>query len=246
MPNLRSESIVLRSYSLSEADRIVVFLTREYGIVRGVAKGAKRLKSRYGSSLEPFTCVDLEFFHKEERELVSIQRADLVGSWFAEASRPEFLQTFSYAADLLLAVAQPHDPNPLLYRMVRSCLEAARNPGTSLEACTLYFEIWLLKLAGYLPDWSRCSKCGSNVDAALGAVVSADFHLACRLCRPSGQTELAPDHIHVFHSVQKLSPAAFSERSLPEHGELREVFRRLITRVIGREPIGDKILAAAP
>ena len=57
MSLIETESLVIKSYNLAEADRIVVFLTREHGMVRGVAKGAKRLKSKFGSSLEPFSVV---------------------------------------------------------------------------------------------------------------------------------------------------------------------------------------------
>src|SRR5512134_1946297 len=98
MPVIETEGLVLRSYNLAEADRIVVFFTREHGIVRGVAKGARRLKSRFGSTLEPFSTIQLEFFQKEERELVSIQQVDLLRSSFDAASDPEYLNTFSYIA----------------------------------------------------------------------------------------------------------------------------------------------------
>jgi DNA repair protein RecO (recombination protein O) len=59
MPLVETESLILKSYSLAEADKIVVFLTQDQGLVRGVAKGAKRLKSRFGGALEPFSIVDL-------------------------------------------------------------------------------------------------------------------------------------------------------------------------------------------
>src|SRR5215210_9357245 len=100
MPLFESESIVLRSYNLSEADRIVVFFTRDHGIVRGVAKGAKRLKSKFGSTLEPFSTVQLTYFQKEDRELVSVQNVELARSRFAPASDPEYLRIFSYLSDL--------------------------------------------------------------------------------------------------------------------------------------------------
>src|SRR5688572_12649070 len=103
MPLIESESLVLKSYSLAEADKIVVLLTRDHGIVRGVAKGAKRLKSRFGSGLEPFSVVTAAYFQKETAELVSIQRIDLVASSFAAAGDPEFLSKFAYLTELLIA-----------------------------------------------------------------------------------------------------------------------------------------------
>src|SRR5437016_8295193 len=117
MPLIETESIVLKSYNLAEADRIVVLLTRDHGIVRGVAKGAKRLKSRFGSGLEPFSEVLATYFQKDNLELVSLQQTDLIRSNFAVAADPDFLQKFSYLADLLISVLPPHDPSETLYRM---------------------------------------------------------------------------------------------------------------------------------
>src|SRR5947209_20590950 len=111
MPLIETESLVLKSYNLAEADRIVVLLTRDHGVVRAVAKGAKRLKSRFGSGLEPFSEVRIEYFHKDNQELVSLQRADLVRSNFEVASSPEFLQKFSYLSDLVVSLMPPQDPN---------------------------------------------------------------------------------------------------------------------------------------
>src|SRR6476646_6680033 len=109
MPLVETEGVILKTYNLAEADKIVLLLTRDHGIVRGVAKGAKRLKSRFGSGLEPFSEIRATYFQKENIELVSFQRTDLIRSNFAVAADPAFLQKFSYLADLLISVQPPHD-----------------------------------------------------------------------------------------------------------------------------------------
>ena len=148
MALIETESLVIKSYNLAEADRIVVFLTREHGMVRGVAKGAKRLKSKFGSALEPFSIVKLEYFQKDAVELVSIQNAELLQSYFAAVTNPDFLQKFSYLGDLLIALSPPHDPNETLYRMVKASVETAAADPNSLLSVGVYFELWLLRLAG--------------------------------------------------------------------------------------------------
>src|SRR5436190_17415661 len=177
MPVVETEGLVIKSYNLAEADRIVVFLTRDHGVVRGVAKGAKRLKSKFGSGLEPFSVVRLSYFQKDAVELVSIQRAELVLSYFAAASDPDFLQKFSYLGDLLAAFSPPHDPNETLFRMACACLEATADSPCNLASVGVYFELWLLRLAGYLPDWTRCDECKRLLDDAEPADVRANFHL---------------------------------------------------------------------
>jgi len=113
MPLIETESLVLKTYNLAEADKIVLLLTRDHGIIRGVAKGAKRLKSRFGSALEPFSVARVSYFQKETLELVSIQKMELMESYFAAASNPEFLQKFSYLTDILVGSLPPHDPSLL-------------------------------------------------------------------------------------------------------------------------------------
>src|SRR4051794_35659143 len=160
MPLIETESLIIKTFDLAEADRIVVFLTRDHGMVRGVAKGAKRLKSKFGSALEPFTVATIEYFQKDAVELVSIQKAELMQSYFAAAGHPEFLHKFSYLGDLLVSFSPPHDPNETLYRMVKAAIETAATDPESLLSVGVYFELWLLRLAGYMPDWSKCDECG--------------------------------------------------------------------------------------
>lgn len=241
----QTEAIVIKSYSLSEADRIVVLFTREFGLLRGVAKGAKRLQSKFGSTLEPFSTVNLTFFQKEERELVSIQSVELTQSRFAVASDPEFLKTYSYIGDLLTDFSFPHDADQKLYRMLSACLSAATND-SHLAAVGLYFELWLLRLSGFLPDWSRCGGCSRDIDPAADNFVIPGFHLQCASCKKSyviGTINSAD--LQTFHSVQRLSPAdfiAFVEPHADSIPVISGVMKRLIALALGREVAGGAAL----
>ena len=247
MPVIETESIVLKSYNLSEADRIVVFFTRDHGVVRGVAKGAKRLKSRFGSGLELFSTVNLAFFQKEDRELVSIQHVELIDSRFEAASDPAFLETFSYIADLLSSFVPPHDPNETLYRMTKACVDAAANSKADLASIRLYFELWLLRLAGYLPNWRACEICKNDLESGSPAYLNADFHLICSSCRRSqGAQVVTSAHREMFQQAQKLSPLEFapfaSERSDAAAG-VSGILKRIIASVLGREVASEKTFA---
>ena len=247
MPLFETESIVLKSYGLSEADRIVVFFTREHGVIRGVAKGAKRLQSRFGSTLEPFSIVNLEYFLKEDRELSSLQRVDLVRSCFDAASDPEFLQTFSYIADLLTAFVPPHDPNEKLYRMVKACIQAAEGSDRNLPAMRLYFELWLLRLGGYLPDWNVCGICKRTLAPEMNADLQSDFQLFCADCRRSrSNSVMTGRHREVFFAVQRIDPsqfAAFAADKLDIVSDVSTAMKRIISNVIGREVATEKSFA---
>lgn len=238
MPVIESECIILKSYGLSEADRIVVFFTRDHGLVRGVAKGAKRLKSKFGSSIEPFSESTISYFQKDAVELVSIQSADLRRASFDIASRPEFLQRFAYLSELLIIFSQPHDPNETLYRMVRSCIETAAQPDVSLEAIGVYFEAWLLRLSGFMPDWKACSNCSRALEAGAELGYISDLHLVCANCLhlPNARN-LAAGTFDAYLATQKTTPADFAAKFVNQAAQLRELsslFKRMIERSIGR------------
>lgn len=245
-----TKAIVLKAYNLAEADRIVVFLTKEHGAVRGVAKGAKRLKSRFGSGLEAFSIVRLSYFQKDALELVSIRDVELEKSYFAAAAEPAFLQKFSYLADLLLAMTPPHDPNEMLYRMVAACLDAAEAAPETLDRVGLYFELWALRLGGYLPDWSRCDDCTMPFSSTAEANLQMNFHLICEDCkRARSEWVISGAERDIFAAAQKLSPASFSEYclSMPDEvADISRVMRRIISQVVGREVTEERTLAVTP
>src|SRR6266851_244182 len=124
MALVTTDAIVLRTYNLAEADRIVLCLTRSAGLVRAVARGARRMKSRFGAALEPFTLIRLAFYEKENRELVTISQAEILKSYFDLASQLEPSEVLAYMGELVGDFAPPHEANERLFRMVSACVDA--------------------------------------------------------------------------------------------------------------------------
>src|SRR5215204_4740447 len=100
MPLYTADALVLRTYKLGEADRIVVFLTRDRGKKRGVAKGARRPRSRFTGALETLTEARVAYFETERRELVGLNYAEPVRSPLALGA-VEALEYVGYFAELL-------------------------------------------------------------------------------------------------------------------------------------------------
>ena len=165
MPLYTAEALILRTYKLGEADRIVVFLTRDRGKKRGVAKGARRPRSRFAAALEPLTEARVAYFEKERRELVGLNYADairspleLLGHAVASGPEPEArdsvrapLDYVGYFAELLDEWAQEADADERLYRLGTSMLGALAG-GAPVEPLARYFEYWLLRLQGVYPE----------------------------------------------------------------------------------------------
>lgn len=248
MALIETESLILRNYNLADADKIVIFLTQSEGLIRGVAKGAKRLKSKFGGSLEPFTIVDITYFQKEQRELVSIRQIDLKKSYFKNACDIKFLQKFAYLAELLIEFAPPHDPNERLYKMSKVCLETASNNPENLEAIALYFEIWILKLGGYLPSWNLCGNCKREFSENESANLQYDFHIFCMDCQKSQQKFVINSFQRkIFSLAQKVSPQKFIISTLDLDEDIREVSRvlkRIISHILGKDFVLEKTISA--
>ena len=150
MPLYTADALVLRTYKLGEADRIVVFLTRDRGKKRGVAKWARRQRSRFAGALEPLTEVRVAYFEKERRELVGLNYAETVRTPLA-LTDGDALGYVSYFAELIDEWAQEADADDRLYRLGVSMLDALAS-GAPVEPLARYFEYWLLRLQGVYPE----------------------------------------------------------------------------------------------
>lgn len=239
MAIFETEALVLRTYNLAEADKIVVCLSRSAGLIRGVAKGCRKLKNRFGASLEPFTLINLTYFEKENQELVSFSQTEILRSRFNLSGNASILTGFSYMGDLLIDFSPPHQANDNLYRMALACFEAASQTPEDLESVLRYFEVWLLKIEGFLPDLKACANCHrtfSNETVYLGN----DLSLRCAECSNSRGGAISKRlHSHL-RSTEKLPPAKFAEESREVASttkkEMAELTFQLIGRVLERMP----------
>ena len=182
MPLHDAQAFVLRTYKLAEADKICVLLTRESGKVRGVAYGARKMKSRFGSSLEPFTEVAVTYFEKEGRDLASISNAEIVASHFNETAHSVIAgSAVSYLSDLLCEFLPDREPNETVYRLVGATVTALAT-STNTNAVVRYFEVWLLKLAGFYPELTACAGCRNATASGSTVWISVDGSPRCETC----------------------------------------------------------------
>jgi DNA repair protein RecO (recombination protein O) len=237
-----TEGVVLRGYNLAEADRIIVLFTRTAGLIRGVARGSRRLKSKFAGALEPFTVLSIEFGEREGRELVSLRNVDIQESLFGLAPNPEVFSSLSGIANLLIQFSPPHEPNEKLYRMLLACIGAFRSDEPQPEAISRYFEIWLLKLSGFLPDMKRCARCGQPVSADSPVYFDSDFRLICAGCSGGKGLRVPSAALAQILSAFKIGPMEFATdfRSIPRtaRDELSLITKRFVERTLQTENEG--------
>ena len=234
MALFETEALILRSYNLAEADKIVVCLSRSAGLIRGVAKGCRKLKNRFGAALEPFTLINLTYYEKENQELVSFRQVEILKSRFNLSSNATMLTGFSYMGDLLIEFSPPHQANDNLFRMAIACFEAASETPADLDAVLRYFEVWLLKLEGFLPDLRTCANCNRALDDDGAVYLGSDLSLRCFECS-TGRGGAVSQRLHAhLRTAEKLSPAKFAEGAREVSKDTKREMAELTFQIIGR------------
>jgi DNA repair protein RecO (recombination protein O) len=157
----RDNGVVLRTYKLGEADRIVVLLTEHHGKVRAVAKGVRRTGSKFGSRLEPLSHITLLMWHGRG-ELDIVNQVEVLDHWRAVR---EDLVAVGRGLSMLEAVdqlAQEGQPDPRLYSMLVGALRALADPGLDPTLVPAAFFLKVLVLEGAMPILEGCASCGRS------------------------------------------------------------------------------------
>jgi DNA repair protein RecO (recombination protein O) len=153
MPAQASETFVLRTYPLREADLIVSFFTRDQGKLRGVARRARRPKNSFGSGLERLSQVRMFYFQRENRELVNLDGCELIQSQFDLMSDYAASVALDYMAEVSEQLLPPNEPSERFFRLMAAVLAHLReNPSEHVWPCVLYHTVWAVRLSGFLPD----------------------------------------------------------------------------------------------
>jgi DNA repair protein RecO (recombination protein O) len=229
-----TEALILRTYNLAEADKIVVCLSRSAGLIRGVAKGCRKLKNRFGAALEPFTLVQLSYYQKEHQELVSLRQTEILRSHFNLSSDAVILTGLAYMGDLLMEFSPPNQANDKLFRMATACLDAIAQSPVDLQSVLRYFEVWLLKIEGFLPDLRRCAECHRVFAIEETVFMGSDLALRCRSCNQGPGKALSKQLHTQLRATEKLSPGKFAEESREVSSQIKKEMAELTHQIIGR------------
>ena len=241
MPVYQAEALILRTYKLGEADRIVVFLTRDRGKKRGVAKGARRPRSRYVGALEPMTRAGVAYYEREGRDLVRLNFVEPLRSPLSASG--DALGHMGYFAELIDEWAPEAHADERLFRLGASMTDALVG-GAPVETLARYFEYWLLRLQGVYPSIRRCPECGAPL-AAGAAMPPRQTVLVCRECLPAGSgTVLSAEAMVFLRSATAIAPEHVTGVPLGARAarELETAHRRLLNVHLEKELKSARVL----
>ncbi len=164
MALIESEAIVLRTYPLREADLLVTLFTRVAGKVKGVARSAKKSKRRFGGALEPLTYVRAFYDVRERQELVRLDACEVLESPLAAEVGYARAVALAHVAELLDELLPDHEANDAVFRLTLSVLRMLT--GDEIWMPVTYFDLWLTRLVGFLPELTECVACGRPLNGS--------------------------------------------------------------------------------
>jgi DNA repair protein RecO (recombination protein O) len=218
------------------------------GRLRAVATGARRTKSRYGAALEPLSHVRVFIFEREHRDLLRMNSAELIESFFDMQKDYRIQLAAQYIAEVAERMIPEREVNERLFRLFLAVLRCLKHSG-EVTRPLLYFDYWLLRLAGFLPDFDRCQNCGRALGDEGGYYGPGSEGLFCESCRPEVATRRIPSQVmaSIRAGCQRPLERWISEEKAPAGcREAREFLedlievhaeRKLVTRAMMEEAV---------
>ncbi len=233
----RTEGIVLRTAVFGEADLIVTYLTRDHGILKAFAKSPRKIKSRFGSSLEPLTHSRIAVMGREDAQLPRLTQSDILRPF---QSLREDYATFVRASQMIelnLRFLPEREPNPDAFRLMTQALAKLDNGPKNLYF--LYYKMRFLQICGYLPGLEICGRCGgSGAERNPRHFYLAHGSILCEHCSTSREEsrELSAGALRVFRGMLRWRFVTIDRFSVGDHliSELDALLEAHIAYVLAR------------
>jgi DNA repair protein RecO (recombination protein O) len=242
MPLKESEAIILRTYPLRESDLLVTLFSRAEGKIRGVARAAKKSRKRFGGALEPLTVVRVHYEDREGRDLARLDSCEVLESPLASEITYPRAVALGHVAELLDELLPEREASDTVFRLSLSILTALRNPNIWLPVT--YFELWMTRLMGYLPDLSECLLCGRNLNGNRAYFHALSDGLMCPEDKRLASSEISSESralaVQMFRSpVESLAGAVWPKA---QAADLRKFLLQTLQRHIEKKLITAAML----
>lgn len=234
----RSRAVVTRRWTLGESDRLVEFYTHAFGKLRGVARGARRPRSRFGSALELFTLGDLVFFDSGRADLVRIDQFDIRRPFVRVREDLERLGRGAWILECVSRLSADRDPHAALFGLVVRSLRALES-GIEPARVTIAFAVRAVDLLGHRPRLDRCADCGRTPPLVEPVLDMTAGGLVCGRCRAGA--DALPVSGRAIGALQRLRGLGWEDTlrlPLPAAlaDELGNVLEGIVARLMGRLP----------
>lgn len=230
-----SEAIVLRTYPLREADLLVTLFTRAEGKVHGVARSAKKSKRRFGGALEPLTYVRAFYDVRERQDLVRLDSCEVLESPLASEVSYARVVALGHIAELLDELLPDHEANDAIFRLSLSVLNVLSGPEIWMPVT--YFDLWLTRLVGFLPELTECVVCGRNLNGDRAYFHALADGLMCANDKRLASSEISCDSRTLAARMFRAPVDTFAEKPWPKSQgtDLRKFLMQILQRHIEKK-----------
>lgn len=233
----RATGLVVRGVDWSETSRIATLFTREFGKIRVLAKGGRRLNSNFEIALDLLGVCDIVFIRKAHGGLDLLTEARVAERFSTLRNDLHALYTGYYLAELLADGTQDYDPHPELFEKSLATLRSL-TPGVDPLPVVSRFELVWLRELGYMPQLDTCASCGTDGPLALPngryLIGPTAGGWLCPKCRLSGgdARSLSAEAFEAFRGMVTETVELPGELRT----ELRPLFGMMVCVVLGRRP----------
>jgi DNA repair protein RecO (recombination protein O) len=240
-----SEAIVLRTYPLREADLLVTLFTRLEGKVHGVARSAKKSKRRFGGALEPLTYVRAFYDVRERQELARMDSCEVLESPLASEVSYARAVALGHIAELLDELLPDHEANDAIFRLTLSVLNVLTGPDIWMPVT--YFELWLTRLVGFLPELNECVVCGRNLNGSRAYFHALADGLMCGDDKRLASSELSAESRTLAGQMFRAPVDNFAEKPWPrtQGADLRKFVMQILQRHLEKKLVTANMLEKA-
>ena len=242
MPLFTTNAIVTRSLNYGESDKIITFFTKDFGKLKGIAKGARRSRKRFQNALGLFSHLRLIFFDKEGLGLVRAEGCDILHSFPKIKEDLKKIVCGNYYLELMNEMAGEREANQEAFEVLLSCLSNLEEANLQEEQLRI-FEIRMLSLFGYRPNMKRCNLCKRDWED-LKEIPAVFFSLerGALICEPCSKmrNNLIPLSLGTARLIEKISQTELCKverlRFTPQAlSESRELLPKFISYQLGKE-----------
>jgi len=253
MPLKQSEAIVLRTYPLREADLLVTLFTRADGKIKAVARSAKKSRRRFGGALEPLTLVRIYYDDRESQELCRLDSCEILESPLSGDLDYPRVVALEHIAETLDELLPEREANDAIFRLSVSVLHQLR--AGEIWTPLTYFQLWLVRLVGFLPEFGECLACGRALNGSRAYYHALADGLMCEQHKRLASSQLAPASRALAAQMFRAPVGSFAEagtmdqgdahsRSANDRGAQYADLRRFLVQIIERH-IEKKLVTAS-
>jgi len=223
MAILKTSAVVLKTWKFGETSKIVSLLTRDFGKIRVMAKGARSPKSQFKGCLEPLSHINIVFYDKKTRDLQLLSKTDLVDAhvrFMGDMTRT----TLGFAAaELIDRAIIANEPQIKVFDLFADLLSAINRNSGFLEGLFWFFEGKFITLMGYKPTWETCLECGTSLGTKGGYFQPDSGGLLCPVCGAGrGGLKINPGSLEILYWLQRANPDEIP-RLKPEPVHINEI-----------------------